>query len=79
MTVFSKRNDFGHFTVFFFCNGKEILRKLYTINVATIIAACLNIFLKCEMIYRMAYSTNQLISTEHMDHRDHSLQHDHFA
>ena len=31
------------------------------------------------MIYRTAYSTNQLISTVHMDNRYHSLQHDHFA
>lgn len=64
---------------FFFCSGLETLRKLYTTNVATVIAAYLNIFLKCEMIYRTAYSTNQLISTVHMDHGYHSLQHDHFA
>lgn len=31
------------------------------------------------MIYRTAYSTNWLISTENMDHRDHSPQHDHFV
>lgn len=39
-----------------------------------IIAACLNIFLKYEMIQRTAYSTNRLISTEHMDHRDYTLK-----
>lgn len=63
----------------YICSGIEILRKLYTTNVATIIAACLNIFFKCEMMHRTTYSTNQLISTAHMDHRYHSQQHDHFA
>lgn len=39
------------YCISFFCNEKEILRKLYITNVAIIIAACVNLFLKCEMIY----------------------------